>query len=82
MRSYLGHSIGGWEGKTLVVDSVGYNERFWMTREGLPHTEKLHLVERLTRLNYDTLKYVAIIDDPGAYTKRWSGGWLIKWAEG
>jgi hypothetical protein len=80
--SYLGHSIGSWEGKTLVVDSVGYNERFWMTREGLPHTEKLHLVERFTRLNYDTLKYVAIIDDPGAYTKRWSGGWLIKWAEG
>jgi len=80
--SYLGHSIGRWKGKTLEVDSVGFNERFWMTREGFPHTEKLHLVEHFTRLNYDTLKYEVTIDDPGAYTKRWSGGWLIKWAAG
>jgi hypothetical protein len=62
----------------LEVDSVGFDERFWMPREGFPHAEKLHPVEHFTRLNYDTLKYEVTIDDPGAYSKRWSGGWLIK----
>jgi hypothetical protein len=40
--SYLGHSIGRWEGDTLVIDTVGFNERFWMNRDGLPHTSQLH----------------------------------------
>jgi len=80
--SYLGHSVGHWEGETLVVDTVGYNERFWISREGPPHTELLHFVEHFTRLDYDTLKYEATIDDPGAYTKPWSGGWFIRWTPG
>jgi hypothetical protein len=77
--TYHGYSIGHWEGETLVVDTVGYNERFWLSREGLPHTERLHLTERFTRPEYDTLRYEATIDDPGAYTKPWSGGWAIPW---
>jgi hypothetical protein len=80
--SYFGHSVGHWEGDTLVVDTVGFNERFWLTREGIPHTELLRLTERFTRLDFDTLKYEATIDDPGAYTKPWSGGWLIYWTPG
>jgi hypothetical protein len=76
--SYLGHSIGHWEGETLVVDTVGFNEGFWITR-GPPHTEQLHFIEHFTRVDYNDLKYEATIDDPGAYTKPWSGGWTIPW---
>ena len=80
--SWMGWSNGHWEGETLVVDTVGYNERFWISREGAPHTEALHFVEHFTRQDYDTLKYEATIDDPGAYTKPWSGGWFIRWTPG
>jgi hypothetical protein len=77
--SYFGNSIGWWEGDTLVVDTVGFNERFWMIRGGLPHTRFLHLTERFTRLDYNTLKYEVTVDDKGAYTRPWSGGWLVPW---
>ena len=78
--TYHGHSIGHWEGETLVVDTIGFNERFWFSREGLPHTEQLHLIEKFTRPEYNTLRYEVTIDDPGAYTKPWSGGWAIPWS--
>ena len=77
--SYFGDSIGWWDGDTLVVDTVGFNERFWMIRGGLPHTRNLHLIERFTRADYNTLRYEFTIDDPGAYTEPWSGGWEIPW---
>lgn len=80
--SYFGHSVGHWEGDALVIDTVGFNERFWLTREGIPSTAALRLTERFTRTDYDTLKYEATIDDPGAYTKPWTGGWLIRWQQG
>ena len=67
--SWYGHSIGKWEGDTLVVDTVGFNERFWLTREGVPHTSQLHLIEKFSRPNHDQLKYEATVDDPGAYTQ-------------
>jgi hypothetical protein len=70
--SYYGHSVGHWEGDTLVVDTVGFNEKFWMDRRGSPHTEKLHFIERFTRSDHDTMKYQATVDDPGAYTATWS----------
>jgi hypothetical protein len=79
--SFQGHEVGRWEGDTLVVDSVGFNERFWLTREGTPHTESLHLTERFIRTDYYNLKYEATIDDPGAYTRPWTGGWNIPWQE-
>jgi hypothetical protein len=77
--SYFGDSIGHWEGDTLVVDTVGYNEKFWFIRGGLPHTRFMHLIERFTRINFDTLRYEVTIDDKGAYTRPWSGGWDIPW---
>jgi hypothetical protein len=77
--SYFGDSIGHWEGETLVVDTVGFNERFWVIRGGLPHTRFLHLTERFTRVDYNSMKYEVTIDDKGAYTRPWSGGWLIPW---
>jgi hypothetical protein len=76
--SYYGHSIGWWEGDTLVVDSVGFNERFWLDRRGLPHTEQLHTIERFTRIDATGMKYEATIDDPGAYTAPWTGWFYMR----
>jgi len=70
--SYYGHSIGKWEGDTLVVETVGFNERAWIDRAGTPHTTNLKFIERFTRTDHDTLKYEVTIDDPGAYTATWS----------
>ena len=67
--SWFGHSIGRWEGNTLVVDTVGLNDRFWLDSAGTPHTEKLHLIERYTRTDYNTLQRVVTIDDPGTFTQ-------------
>lgn len=80
--TWFGHSVGHWEGDTLVIDSVGFNERFWLTREGIPHTAQLHLTERISRPDFNTLRYEATIDDPGAYTETWTGGWFIPWVAG
>jgi hypothetical protein len=76
---YFGNSVGKWEGDTLVVDSVGFNERFWFSNGGLPHTEALHLVERFTRTDMNTLKYEVTIDDPRTYTRPWKASWTIQW---
>ena len=77
--TYLGHSVGHWEGDTLVVDVVGFNDRTWLDAAGHPHTEQLHVIERYTRQETDTLHYEATIDDPGAYTKPWTVGWKVRW---
>jgi hypothetical protein len=77
--SYFGHSVGRWENDVLIVDTVGYNERFWMHREGYPHTEQLHLIERFSRPQMDTLRYQITIDDPSAYTEPWSTEWSKTW---
>jgi hypothetical protein len=79
VRSYYGNSVGHWEKDTLVVDSIGFNERFWFTNGGLPHTEGLHLIERFSRPDLNTLKYEVTVDDPRAYTRPWTGGWNIQW---
>jgi hypothetical protein len=70
--SWFGHSVGSWDGDTLVIDTIGYNDRFWFDRLGHPHTEQLHTIERWTRVNYTTLENVVTIDDPGAYTRPWT----------
>jgi hypothetical protein len=66
LPTWLGHSIGSWEDDTLVVDTVGYNDKFWFDRRGTPHTEQLHTIERYTRPNYGTLVNEVALDDPGA----------------
>ena len=70
--SFYGHSIGWWEGDTLNVDTIGYNEAFWLDRRGLPHTEALHTLEKFTRTNQAQVKYEVTVDDPGAYTAPWT----------
>lgn len=85
--TFLGHSVGKWEGDTLVIDSVGFNEKMWAVG-AFPNTSQLHLVERISRPNLKTLSYEVTVDDPGAYTKPWSGKWTItettgsKWIAG
>jgi hypothetical protein len=67
--TWFGHSIGRWDGDTLVIDTVGFNDKFWFDRKGTPHTEQLHTIERWTRPKLDTLVNTVTIDDPGAYSK-------------
>jgi hypothetical protein len=76
--SYYGHNVGHWEGDTLVVDSVGYNDRFWFDRGTHPHTEQLHLIERFTRVDFNNIRYEVTVDDPGAYTAPWSGQFNLR----
>ena len=76
---YYGHARGKWEGDTFVVDSRGFNEKFWFSNGGLPHTEKLHLVERFTRTDFNTLKYEVTIDDPSTYVRPWTATWNLQW---
>jgi len=72
--NWLGHSIGHWEGGTLVVDSVGFNDQTWLDDAGHPHTEQLHVIEKYTRVDRSAMKYEVTIDDPGSYTKSWKSG--------
>ena len=76
---YYGHSIGWWDGDTLVVDTIGFNEGFWLDRGQLPHTERLHTLERFTRTDFNTLRYELTIDDPGAYTAPFTGQMNLRW---
>jgi hypothetical protein len=68
-RVWFGHSIGYFEGDTLVVDTVGFNDIFWFDRRGHPHTEKLHTIERFTRKDMGHMEIKVTVDDPGAYAK-------------
>jgi len=69
--SWMGHSIGHWEGDTLVVDTVGFNDQTWLDNLGHRHTEMLHVIERLRRPDMGHLEIEFTIEDPGAYAKPW-----------
>jgi hypothetical protein len=69
---WMGDSIGHWEGDTLVADTVNFNDKTWLDRVGHPHSDGLHVVERIRRTNHDHLIDDITIDDPKAYTKPWS----------
>jgi hypothetical protein len=71
--TWMGHSTGKWEGDTLVVDTIGFNDKTWLDPGGHIHSDQLHTVERFTRIAHDRLRYEFTIDDPVAYTKPW--GW-------
>ena len=85
--TYLGHSIGRWDGDTLVIDTVGLNEKQWIAG-AYPSSERAHLIERISRPDLKTLSYEMTLDDPEIYTRPWSGKWTItektpsKWIEG
>lgn len=77
--TYYGYSTGKWEGDTFVVHSTAFAERFWFTNGGLPHTESLSLVERITRPDYNTLRYQVTVEDPATYTRPWTGVITLQW---
>jgi len=79
---YFGRSVGHWEGDIFVVDTRGFNEDFWFTNGGLPHTDQLRLLERFSRPDFDTLKYDVTVEDPGAYTRPWSSSSTLRWVAG
>ncbi|MBV8903871.1 MAG: carboxypeptidase regulatory-like domain-containing protein [Acidobacteriia bacterium] len=69
--NWMGHSIGHWEGQTLVVDTIGFNDKSWLDAQGHPHTERLHVTERLHRPDLGHLEIEFTLEDPGAYTQLW-----------
>jgi hypothetical protein len=75
--TYLGYSVGRWEGDTLVVENTGFNENSWFDYFGHPHTDKMSVVERWTRPNKQTLHYEATVTDPGAYARPFTVAWDI-----
>jgi hypothetical protein len=68
--SWLGDSVGHWEGDTLVVDTIGFNDKTEL--QGYRHTESLHMVERFRRADYDTIQYELTIEDPNVFEKPWT----------
>jgi hypothetical protein len=69
--SWLGESIGRWDGDTFVIDTVGLNGKTWIDEAGLPTTEALHVIERIRRPDFGHLEIEHTVDDPKAYTKPW-----------
>ena len=67
--SWLGHSVGRWEGDTLVVESNGFNDRTWLDVAGHPHSEKMRLIERYRRRDFGHLDVEITVDDPVMYTR-------------
>ena len=65
--TWYGHSIGWWEGDTLVIDTVGFNDLTWFDFLGNPHSTELHTIERYTRIDYNTLENITTVIDPAAY---------------
>jgi hypothetical protein len=76
--TFKGDATGHWEGDTLVVDTAGLNDKTWLDQVGHPHSDSLHVVERIRRVNRDTLQDDLTIDDPRAYAKPWTGQQVFK----
>jgi hypothetical protein len=67
--TWMGDSVGRWEGDTLIVDASGFNDKTWIDSEGNPHSDALHVVERIRRVDHDHLVDEITVDDPETYTK-------------
>jgi hypothetical protein len=67
----MGHSVGRWEGDTLVVDVTNFNDRSWFDRAGNFHSDALRLVERFTLMSPDIIWYEVTIEDPKVFTRPW-----------
>jgi hypothetical protein len=70
--SWMGYSVGHWEGDTLVVESNGFNGKAWLSGQGNPTTDEMRLTERMRRRDFGHMDVQITIDDPKAYTKPWT----------
>lgn len=70
--SWMGYSVGKWDGDTFVVDTIGVNDKTWMDNAGRPHSDALHTVERYHRKNFGSMDVSITFDDPKAYTRPWT----------
>jgi hypothetical protein len=70
--TWMGYSVGRWEGDTLIVDSFGFNDRTWLDHDGHPHTEALRVTERYRRRDFGNLELQVTFSDPAAYAKPWT----------
>lgn len=70
--TWMGYSIGHWDGDTMVVETAGFNNYGWLDNDGKPATDALHVTERFRRKDFGHLEIQATIDDPKAYTKPWT----------
>ena len=69
--SYMGNSVGHWDGDTLVVDVTGFNDETWLAGTGTFHSDMLHVVEKFKRVDYNTIQYEVTMDDPKVLTHPW-----------
>jgi len=69
--TWMGHSLGRWDGNTLVVDVTNFNDKTWLSRAGDFHSDAFHLVERFTPITPDALRYEVTIEDPNVFTRPW-----------
>jgi hypothetical protein len=67
----MGYSVGRWDGDTLVVESAGFNDKTWVSRYGISHTEALRMTERYRRRDFGHVQVEVTFTDPGAFTKPW-----------
>ncbi len=74
--SWMGDSIGHWEGDTLVVETVNFNDKTWIDRRGVPHSEELRVVERIRLTDENSLQIDITIEDPVAFTEPWAAQWF------
>jgi hypothetical protein len=70
--SWMGYSVGHWDGDTLVVESFGFNDRTWLDHDGHPHTEALRMTERYRRRDFGNLDVDVTLSDPAVYAKPWT----------
>jgi hypothetical protein len=71
LPSYMGNSVAHWDGDTLVVDVIGFNDKTWLAGTGTFHSDALHIVERYTRVSRDRIDYEVTMEDPNVLTKPW-----------
>jgi hypothetical protein len=72
LPSYMGNSVGHWDGDTLVVDVIGFNDKTWLAGTGTFHSDALHITERYTRVDKDQIDYEVTMADPNVLTRPWT----------
>jgi len=69
--TWYGYSVGRWEGDTLVVETIGFNDKTWLGAQGQPHSDEMKTIENYRRIDRNTIEYKLTIVDPKTYTKTW-----------